>query len=130
MACSTDSDCQNGPPGTDFICACPGVAGPCTAPGGPCAGPATSEQWACGMGVNNAGPNNTCDPSVGRCVRQDCRDDVATFHEQSCQGSPNISQCNTDLDSCSLAGEECKILSCVDNNLGAITDGRVVMLGR
>jgi 5'-nucleotidase/UDP-sugar diphosphatase len=117
MACSSDSDCQNGPPGTDFICACSGTAVPTST--------ATIDAWACVMGTGNS-----CDPSVGRCVRQDCRDDVATFHETSCQGSPNVSQCNTDLDSCSLAGEECKILSCVDNNLGAITDGRVVMLGR
>jgi 5'-nucleotidase len=122
MACSTDSDCQSGPPGPDFVCACPGVAGtPANTP---------LDAWSCVMGLNNPGPSSTCDPSAGRCVRQDCRDDVATFHETSCQGSPDISQCNTELDSCSLAGEECKILSCVDANLGAITDNRVVMLGR
>jgi hypothetical protein len=73
-----------------------------------------------------------CDPSVGRCVLQTCRDDVATFHETACQNAPagDLAQCNTDLDACSLAGEECKILSCVDENLGAITDNRVEMIGR
>jgi hypothetical protein len=57
---------------------------------------------------------------------------VATFHETACQDAPaaTLAQCNTDLDACSLAGEECKILSCVDENLGAITDGRVEMIGR
>ena len=117
MACSTDSDCQNGPPGTDFICACPGTASPPST--------ATIDAWSCLMGAGNS-----CDPSVGRCVRQDCRDSVATFHETACQGSPQTTQCNTDLDSCSLAGEECKILSCVDANLGALTDNRITMLGR
>jgi hypothetical protein len=65
-------------------------------------------------------------------VLQTCRDDVATFHETACQDAPaaTLAQCNTDLDACSLAGEECKILSCVDQTLGAITDGRVEMIGR
>jgi 5'-nucleotidase len=117
MACSTDSDCQNGPPGPDFICACPGQV---QATG-------TVEAQTCVMPQGGG-----CDPSVGRCILQTCRDDVATFHETACQGAPaaNLDQCNTDLDACSLAGEECKILSCVDENLGAITDNRVEMIGR
>jgi hypothetical protein len=55
---------------------------------------------------------------------------MATFHEQSCVGSPNTTQCNTDLDACSIGGEECKILSCVDANVGATSDGRIQMVGR
>jgi 5'-nucleotidase / UDP-sugar diphosphatase len=118
MACSVDSDCQNGLPGPDFVCACQGHV---QATG-------TDSAQTCAMAKGDS-----CDPSVGRCVRQDCRDDVATFHEQMCAGQPSqaaLSQCDTDLDSCSLAGEECKILSCVDNNLGAIVDDRVNMEGR
>jgi len=115
MACSTDNDCQSGLPGADFVCACQGHV---QATG-------TDANQTCVMSKGDS-----CDPSVGRCVRQDCRDQIATFHESMCSGSPNLSQCDTDLDACSLAGEECKIISCVDNNLGAITDSRVDMVGR
>jgi 5'-nucleotidase/UDP-sugar diphosphatase len=117
-ACSSDSDCQGGQgPGADFVCACQGQA---TATG-------TVDAQTCVMTQGGS-----CDPSVGRCVRSDCRDLVATFHEKACQGVPagSLDQCNTDLDACSLAGEECKILSCVDANLGALTDSRIEMIGR
>jgi 5'-nucleotidase/UDP-sugar diphosphatase len=115
MACSTDADCQSGPPGADFVCACPGQA--------QATGTVAAETCVMAQGGG-------CDPGVGRCVRQDCRDQVATFHETACQGAPDLDQCNTDLDACSLAGEECKLLSCVDENLGAVTDNRVEMVGR
>ncbi len=107
-ACSADAECPS-----NFVCAC---AGQVTAIG-------TVESQACVT-------SGSCDPGAGRCVRQDCRDSVATFHEKMCQGSPDIDACNTSLDACSLAGEECKILSCVDANLGALTDSRVQMVGR
>jgi hypothetical protein len=74
--------------------------------------------------------SGSCDKSVGRCVRQDCRDGVATYHQKQCAGSPNLTQCDTDLDSCSLGGEECKILSCVDTGVGAYVDNRITMEGR
>jgi 5'-nucleotidase len=117
-ACSSDSDCPS-----NFVCACPKQ--PCT----------PDVQQDCAQ-TNASGDNVTCamvgscDPGVGRCVRTDCRDSVATFHEKLCKGSPNIDACNTDLDPCSLAGEECKILSCVDANVGAASDNRVEMIGR
>jgi len=127
MACSTDADCQNGPspagtpvPGPDFICACPGqVKG--------------AQSGAGTEGVSTTCTTvGSCDPSVGRCVRQDCRDGVATYHESACVGSPppNLTQCETDLDSCSIAGEECKILACVDDSVGAYVDNRIEMVGR
>ena len=34
------------------------------------------------------------------------------------------------LDSCAMAGEECKILACVDQGVGAFTDARIQMVGR
>ena len=63
-------------------------------------------------------------------MRQDCRDGVATFHESACAGAPNLTQCDKDLGSCSLGGEECKILACVDDGVGAFVDNRVQMVGR
>jgi 5'-nucleotidase len=127
MACSTDNECQNGPapagtpvPGPNFICACPGqVKGTQSGAG------TNSVQTTCTT-------NGSCDPSVGRCVRQDCRDGVASYHESACVGSPppDLSQCEGDLDSCSIGGEECKILACVDDGVGAYVDNRVLMVGR
>jgi hypothetical protein len=34
------------------------------------------------------------------------------------------------LNPCQVGGESCKILSCVDDTLGAVTDNRIQMLGR
>jgi 5'-nucleotidase len=110
LACSRDADCaQLG----SFVCACPGQV---VAAGSAAAKTCTT--------------HGTCSLDVGRCVRSDCRDQVATFHEKSCTGSALPDQCGTDLDACSLAGEECKLLACIDAALGATTDNRVQMTGR
>lgn len=107
-ACGADTDCADG-----FVCACDGSS--VTQPSG--------SSFTCKtMG--------SCDPSVGRCVRSDCRDAVAQFHDNRCSGSPDIDACRSQLDPCQIGGESCKILSCVDDNLGAATDNRVEMLGR
>jgi 5'-nucleotidase len=111
-SCGNDGDCSDL---GGFVCACPGQAQ------GTAAVSATSETCK---------STGSCDPAVGRCVRSDCRDQVATFHETSCATSPEASQCRTDLDACSLAGEECKLLACIDAPLGATTDNRIVMTGR
>jgi 5'-nucleotidase len=110
VACSTDADCTSA---GDFVCACPGQ-----------------------VNATGTDTNQTCDSSSancngqGSCVLRTCRDQVATFHEKLCTGSPNLSACDTDLDACSLAGEECKVLPCVDTSLGAATDNRILMTGR
>jgi 5'-nucleotidase len=108
QACATDADCASV---GDFVCACAGQV---------------SEQTAGGM-VTCATSGPCAD---GRCVRRDCRDQVATFHDKACAGAQDIDQCRTSLDACSLAGEECKILSCVDDTLGAVSDNRQEMVGR
>jgi 5'-nucleotidase len=105
--CSVDTDCatlNNGP----FICACPGHV----------------MSNAAG-GVEACVISGQCDPSVGRCVMQTCRDQVAGYHEKLCAGSPTMQACLTDLDGCTLGGEECKILACVDGTEGATEDGRI-----
>ena len=107
-ACSTDNDCTTE---GDFVCACAGHV----------ASSNTNGTFSCNM---NSG--DSCDPSIGRCVRRDCRDQVATFHNGACTTSPIPDE----LDACSLAGEECKLLSCVDETVGNFTDNRLEMLGR
>ncbi|HVJ97388.1 MAG TPA: 5'-nucleotidase C-terminal domain-containing protein, partial [Acidimicrobiia bacterium] len=104
-ACSTDADCGD----SAQVCACAGHA---VETGGSC-----QTEGACASGN-------------GRCVRRACRDEVAQFHLTRCVGAPDLEACKTPLNACSLAGEECKILSCIDSSIGSFSDGRVEMLGR
>jgi 5'-nucleotidase len=108
-ACSVNADC--GDPAQ--ICACAGHSHADTSGGG----------FVCTT-------DGQCDPSQGRCVLSDCRDSVAQFHEKACATSPDQDRCRIDLNSCSLSGEECKFLSCVDQSVGNFTDNRLEMLGR
>jgi hypothetical protein len=64
-------------------------------------------------------------------VLQACRDDVAAFHDtDDCQQSNAAGKDKCRLGACQMAGEQCKLLACVDPALGAKVDGRQVMLGR
>ena len=109
-ACSTDGDCTSE---GDFVCACSGHA---------------SVDSSSGHDVCST--DGSCDPSAGRCVLRGCRDQVAVFHNRMCASSPARDACKVDLNACSLSGEECKLLSCVDETLGAASDNRVEMIGR
>jgi 5'-nucleotidase len=122
------------------------VDGDCTIPGSVCACPAHVSENNSG-GVTSCSTAGSCDMSVGRCVRQACRDQVANFHNQLCSGltgaalqqgdagpdaatdaGGQLVACQTQLNACSIAGEECKTLACVDSTEGAVTDNRVVVL--
>ncbi len=106
-ACVADADCGD----PNQVCACPGH----------------SVEEGAPVTCKSVG---TCDAGDGRCVRRDCRDQVAQFHLQRCAGAPDIAACRTAVSACSLAGEECKILTCIDANIGSFSDGRVEMIGR
>ncbi len=118
-SCTTDKDC-NPSPITGYVCACPAHSHATSAP---CE--TTSEGCAVTCQSDAA-----CTGNSGQCVLQTCRDQVAAFHDAVCDQSPNLQGCLSDLNSCSLAGEECKFLSCVDATIGALTDNRVEMVGR
>jgi len=106
--CGSDADCGD----PNLACSCPGHIA--EVPGN----------------VLTCQTVGTCDAGNGRCVRKDCRDQVAQFHVQRCTGAPNQEACRTPVGACALAGEECKILSCIDNTIGSFTDGRVELIGR
>ncbi|HEY2517372.1 MAG TPA: bifunctional UDP-sugar hydrolase/5'-nucleotidase [Polyangiaceae bacterium] len=111
--CTTDADCN--PAGTSgLVCACASHS---------------HEQFSGGTSACTT-DSGGCASGTGECVRQDCRDQVAQFHDKACQDAPNLTACETDLNSCSLAGEECKFLSCIDEGIGNLTDNRVEMIGR
>jgi 5'-nucleotidase len=104
QACSVDADCGN----ADAVC-------------------------SCARGVSLKG--NVCETTsdcggTGRCVLRDCRDGVAKFHLKRCADAPNQESCLEEVGACQLAGETCKVLTCIDANLGSKSDGRVEMIGR
>jgi 5'-nucleotidase len=106
--CATDADC-----GDDTkVCACAGHVA--ETPGQ----------------VVTCQSQGSCDAGNGRCVLRACRDDVAQFHSRRCSDAPDQAACKTPIHACELAGEECKILSCIDSNLGGASDNRVEMIGR
>jgi 5'-nucleotidase len=112
-SCTSDSDCTTY---GAFVCAC--------------AAQVTEDDTGGVLACKSSGP---CDPGQGKCVLQACRDDVAVFHSRSCASArPGNDQdkCKSDLNACSLAGEECKFLACVDRKIGNFTDNRVEMIGR
>ena len=106
--CTSNGDC--GDPGQ--VCSCPGHVNEL---------PGT---------VITCDTVGTCDGNVGRCVRKDCRDQVAQFHAKRCNGAPDQEACRIPVSACQLAGEECKILSCIDKTIGSVSDNRVELVGR
>ena len=106
-ACSIDADCGD----SAQVCACPGHTTEANDP------------------VQCTTTGN-CDPTAGRCILKQCRDDVAQFHAKNCAGAPNQAACRGPIAACQLGGEECKILSCIDAKIGGVSDGRVEMVGR
>ena len=107
-ACTADPDCGD----PTLACSCPGHVN--EIPGLP-------------LTCETVG---TCDGNAGRCVRKDCRDQVAQFHAKRCDGAPDQLACKVPVAACQLAGEECKILSCIDKTIGSVSDNRVELIGR
>ena len=105
-ACVADADCMD----DKLVCACSGHA-------------AEQSNGTCAT-------TGTCDDGSGRCVPRLCRDDVAAFHNQRCAGVKNVEACKTPIAACPLAGEECKLLTCIDGSVGSFSDNRVEMIGR
>jgi len=88
---------------------------------------------SCARGVTQKG--NVCETTgdcggTGRCVLKNCRDEVAQFHLKRCAGAPNQESCLKEVGACQLAGETCKVLTCIDATIGSKSDGRVEMIGR
>ena len=114
IACTTDADCA-GSIGSEYVCACPEASTPTT--------PDTSQQITCGS-------TSACG-SDGRCILGSCRDDVAQFHnDEDCVGSTGDTLHTCRANACSQSGEQCKVLACLDDKIGAVVDGRIQMLGR
>jgi 5'-nucleotidase/UDP-sugar diphosphatase len=111
LTCSSDADCAGL---GDFVCACPeGVTTDV---------PLDVSPLACKS-------NKSC--GDGRCVLTACRNDVAAFHDvDDCAGAKGDAFANCRATACIQAGEQCKILACIDPTLGAVVDARLVMLGR
>jgi len=106
-ACGADSDCGD----PNKVCACPGHVDE------------TGSPVTCVS-------SGTCENGAGRCVLMACRNQVAQFHAKSCSDAPDQMACRTPVRACELAGEECKLLSCIDKTIGSFSDNRVELIGR
>ncbi len=105
--CSRDDDCGD----PSQVCSCPGHSSEAGAP----------------LKCTSRG---ACENGAGRCVLSACRDQVAQFHAKSCATAPDQDACKTPVKACELAGEECKILSCIDKTIGSASDNRVELIGK
>lgn len=127
--CSVDADCATE---GDFVCACPNSPKRCDCANvdpadavcvDACAKPrVTREPFVCGSQGSCGGE--------GRCVRRDCRDQVAEFKDRVCALAPDAPRCRVAVNACATGGEQCKLLSCVDSSMGVFSDNRVEMIGR
>jgi 5'-nucleotidase len=106
-ACSTDEECGD----KAHVCACPGQVQESSGPAAVC---------------NSTG---SCE-GAGRCVLRDCRNQVAAFHTKRCVDAPDKDACKVPVAACQLAGEECKLLSCIDETMGSTEDHRIEVIGR
>ncbi len=110
ISCSKDAECTVA--GDGYVCACPESV----IEGDTCQTDATK----------------SCN-AKGACVLAQCRIDLATFQRTTCQAAPTASveqDCEKALAPCASAGEQCKFLACVNNNLGNEADGRIRMVGQ
>lgn len=107
-SCTTDIDCVSG-----FVCACPG-----------------GNHSLLDVTTQTCTTMSDCGPGTGQCVRQDCRDQVAQYHLTACQNLTGNAetQCLDAINACSVGGEECKYLACVDSTESALVDGRITVI--
>jgi 5'-nucleotidase len=117
--CATDGDCLANL-GDGYVCACTTNA----LEGEQCL---SDPAAPCPLAAGEPGPGD------GACVLARCRDDVAAFERQTCDGAVDVAvqqSCDTAITPCARGGEECKFLACLDKGLGNSSDGRVRMVGR
>ena len=63
-----------------------------------CGDPSARSARARGTSIEGGTPitcqsDGACDAGDGRCVRKDCRDEVAQFHLKRCAGAPDLASC-------------------------------------
>lgn len=106
-ACAVDTDCGD----PNQVCSCPGHAAEVGSP-------------------VTCVSSGACENGAGRCVLTACRDQVAQFHAKICADAPDQLACRTPVRACELAGEECKLLPCIDKTIGSLSDNRVELIGK
>lgn len=109
--CAQDSDCPSGQ-----VCACDAMA-----------------EWdgeSCSWDSRgDDGP--MCENSSGHCVLEACADDVAVFRSErvnTCDVAEGAAREACDCRSRAWALEMCQELACINEELGALTDGRQTMV--
>ncbi len=111
--CYKDADCTK--LGGDFVCAATGKVHR----------DISTSAYSCATGEDDK--TTSWEGTAGQCVLRACRNSLAEFEERRCASAPDRADCQSKLNACSLGGESCKILACVDVTLGAATDNRLEM---
>jgi 5'-nucleotidase len=106
--CQRDDDCGS----PDLVCACP-----------------DRDHFDAVMRLCVRDP--MCPPDAGRCVLRRCRDDVRASVVRACPSLPGddvTARCMCMAEN--RAAMTCRILSCLDDQTGAVSDGRLTMVTR
>ncbi len=117
--CANDSDCDSVAQAGEYLCSCP-----------------TRIEFDPTMRMCVGDRTGTCAGMSGRCVLRTCRNDLATLMATDCPEidrpgtTPQASRAACLCAAQSRAGETCRILSCVNDSIGAQADGRLQMLSR
>lgn len=107
--CTVDADCLEGE-----ACACDARAA-----------------WDGDQCSSEATPLPDCPAGEGRCVLAACIDDVAAFRADRvdpCGGGNGEARARCECTARRWAQAECQVLPCIDDRLGAVTDGRQTMV--
>jgi 5'-nucleotidase / UDP-sugar diphosphatase len=122
-----DADCADIGVGAEaYVCACTESSLDCTTDAKSCKEASKAPGALC-----KSNPDLSC--GKGQCVLAQCRDDVAAFQRQTCEAAPTKAvkeACEAALLPCASAGEQCKFLACVNDDLTNFTDNRLKMLGQ
>lgn len=107
-SCTRDSDC-----GEAYECVCPARAAEFDEAASQCVDRSAS----------------SCDAGNGQCVLSVCISDVVDFHVRDvCSGAIDpVAEARCQCDAAANAGAECAILACIDDSMGAVSDGRLRM---
>jgi 5'-nucleotidase len=115
--CTTDSDCGD----STLACSCPEHV---------------SDDMACnaaGMASHDCSDANG--NQTGRCVLAACRDAITAIAVARCPSPTANASAPTDWNAClceaeSRGLESCRLVACLDQSVGAVTDGRIHMVSQ
>ncbi len=106
--CRSDMDCGSA---AEFYCACP-------------------QRVVYDEGARRCDASRQCPAGEGRCVLRQCVTDIRARVAPTCSELPGTPRARCECTAESRAGLSCRILSCLNEDTGALIDGRLRMVSR